>query len=84
MLPASLLRRIAQLAGVHLYVETEDVVWAARDMVAVCVREAGPREISLPRKGDVRDLYSGAQIGKDIDVFEAQFEDRGTRVFVIE
>ncbi len=84
MLPAALMRRIAQFAGVHMYIDTEDVVWAARDLVAVCVKEAGPRRITLPRSGTVCDLYTGTKVGEDVDSFEADFANRATRVFVVQ
>ena len=84
MLPASLLRRIALHAGVHLYIETEDVVWASQDLVAVSVREPGTRSVRLPRRATVRDLYTGEQVGRDTDAFEADFADRATRVFALE
>ena len=82
MLPAALIRRIAQVAGVHLYIDTEDVVWAAKELVAVSVKEPGTRTIRLPGKAKVRDLYTGAEIGESLDAFEAEFADRATRVFV--
>jgi hypothetical protein len=81
MLPASLLRRIARLGGVHQYIETEDVVWASREMVAVCVKEPGPRKIALPRPAFVRDLYSSQEIAKSANSFEASFGRRSTRLF---
>ena len=84
MLPPRLMRNIAQFAGVHTYIETEDVVWASKSMVAVCVKDAGKRVVRLPRKADVRDLYSGESVGKGVDAFEADFADRATRVFVME
>jgi len=84
MLPPRLMRNIAQVAGVHAYIETEDVVWASKSMVAVCVKDAGKRVVRLPRKANVRDLYSGESVGQGVDVFEADFADRATRVFVME
>ncbi|NLX97283.1 MAG: hypothetical protein GXY83_14005, partial [Rhodopirellula sp.] len=84
LLPAALLRQIARQAGVHLYVETDDVVWAARDLVAVCVKDPGSRKIRLPRKATVLDLFLGEKIGAGIDVFQAEFPGGATRVFVIE
>jgi hypothetical protein len=83
-LPTSLLRRIAQLAGVHTYTDTEHVVWASRSLLAVCVQQPGKRTIKLPRKANVRDLYTGAEIGKGMEQFEADFADHATRVFVLE
>ncbi|MFA5193635.1 MAG: beta-galactosidase [Verrucomicrobiia bacterium] len=84
LLPASLLRRVAELAGVHLYIGSEDVVWASRQLLAVSVKEAGTRKIALPRKANVRDFYRGTKIGDGIDSFDVNFEDHATRVFVVE
>lgn len=83
LLPSALLRRIAEAAGVHEYITTEDVVWASQDLVAVCVKDPGRRTISLPRKADVTDLYSGEKLGTAVDRIEADFADRATRVFVL-
>ena len=84
MLPTRLMRNIAQFAGVHTYIDTEDVVWASKSMVAVCVKDAGKRTVRLPNKANVRDLYSGETVGKGVTSFEAGFADRATRVFVVE
>jgi hypothetical protein len=84
LLPASLLRRLAQRAGVHCYVDTEDVIWASRDLLAVSVHQAGPRTIRLPRTADVSDLYDGSVIAGGVDSFQADFADRSTRVFVLQ
>jgi hypothetical protein len=80
---AELLRRLAQEAGVHLYVDTQDVVWADRDLVAVCVREGGERTIHLPRRADVADLYTGAEVARGATDFRADFKPLATRVFVL-
>ena len=84
MLPTRLMRNIVQSAGVHTYIDTEDVVWASKEMVAVCVKDAGKRVVRLPRKANVRDLYSGEIVGKGLKSFEADFADRATRVFAVE
>jgi len=84
LLPAALMRRIARRAGVHLYLETDDIVWATRDVLAVSVKDPGTRTIRLPRKAKVRDLYAGKTVGETIDSFQAEFRSRATRVFVLE
>ncbi len=83
LLPTPLLQRLADLAGVHRYIDTEDVVWAVRDFVAVCVNRAGEREIRLPREAAVTDLYTGRQLSPRARSFRAQFDERATRVFVL-
>jgi hypothetical protein len=83
-LPGTVLRRLAAMAGVHLYVDTPDVVWASRSLLGVSVQEAGTRTIRLPREAQVRDLYTGETIGARVRSFEAHFGDHATRVFACE
>jgi len=82
LLPAPLLRRLAQHARVHLYVDTDDVVWASHDLVAISVQRGGTRTVQLPRASDVRDFYRGVEIGRGVRSFRADFQDHETRVFV--
>ncbi len=82
LLPAPLLRRLAQHARVHLYVDTEDVVWASHDLVAISVHRGGTRTVRIPRAADVRDLYRRVEIGRGVRYFPADFDDHETRVFV--
>ncbi len=84
MLPTRLMRNIAQLAGAHTYIGTEDVVWASKSLVAVCVKDAGKRTVTLPKKANVRDLYTDVVVGRGVSSFEADFADHATRVFVVE
>ncbi|MDX9868715.1 MAG: hypothetical protein RBT78_12415 [Kiritimatiellia bacterium] len=83
MLPARLMRNLARAAGGHRYIDSEDVVWASKNLLAVCARDAGKRVIRLPGKADVRDLYTGETVGKDVTVFEAEFGKNATRVFTV-
>jgi len=83
-LPVWFLQRLADEAGVHRYIETEDVVWACRNLVAVSVHRPGRRTIRLPRRAaQVTDLWSGRTVAVDSDRFEAEFDARTTRVFVL-
>jgi hypothetical protein len=63
-LPAALLRQLAAQAGVHCYLrkpEPNDVIYASRSLVALCVSEPGPRCVVLPRACDVFDLFDGSK-----------------------
>ncbi len=84
LLPASLLRRLARRAGVHTYVDTEDVVWASHDLLAVSVHQSGPRTIHLPRPSAVTDLYEGSAITNRADSFPVDFPAHATRVFALQ
>lgn len=83
LMPAPLLRRIAKLAGVHSYVDTEDVVWASSGVVSVSVKDAGERLIRLRQPSEVRDLFSGKLIAKRAAEFRAAFGALQTRAFAV-
>lgn len=80
---ASVLRTLAQEAGVHFYIDTEDVVWASRQLVAVCVNQGGQRTVRLPHRGSVEDLYTGEKVASGVTEFRADFAPRQTRVFIV-
>ncbi len=59
MVPAGLLRNLARLAGVHVYSDSDDVLYADDRFLALHTRYAGPRRLCLPRVCDVHDLFAG-------------------------
>jgi hypothetical protein len=64
-LPATRLRELATLSGVHCYLrkpQPNDVIYANRSVLAVCVSEPGLRCVTLPRACDVFDLFEGAKL----------------------
>ncbi len=82
--PATLLRQFADQAGVHGYTAPGDVVWACHDLVAVCVKDAGSRQIRLPRQvAQVVDLYTGRTVAENATEFTTDFADRATRIFLL-
>lgn len=83
LLPASLLRRFAERAGVHLYLDTDDVLWATKELLGVCAAKGGPRRISLPQPATVMDLDTGVVLARKAGTFSADFTENATRVFVV-
>ncbi len=77
-LPAGLLRTVARKAGVHLYIDTEDIVWASRDLLAISVNAAGPRTVRLPRPCRVVDLWSGQHVADNTAEFTVEIPEKGT------
>ncbi|MBQ4479245.1 MAG: beta-galactosidase [Victivallales bacterium] len=73
-------------AGVHRYIETADQVWATRDLLGICVKEAGERAIRLPSPATMlHDAYTGEDFTPDADgVFHVDFAPLSTRLFVIQ
>jgi len=61
--PAKLLRNILRGAGVHLYSDTDDVILADSDFLAVTATSAGAKTIRLPKAQKVVDALSGEPVG---------------------
>jgi hypothetical protein len=61
-LPTAVLRRLAREAGVHLYSEADDVVYALPGLLAVHTACPGTRTISLRAPAVVCDAFTGAVV----------------------
>lgn len=59
-LPESLLRTLAEKAGVHFYTDLLCPVWASRDLLMIHTAESGRHTIRLRRPADVRMLLGSA------------------------
>ena len=60
--PAPLLRNVAREAGVHLYDEAGDVVYASRGLVAIHYASSGPRTLRFPPGKRIRDPWTGREL----------------------
>ncbi|MHB1355606.1 MAG: hypothetical protein ACYCZF_06485 [Anaerolineae bacterium] len=80
-LPSALLRRIAQGAGVHIYSDQNDIIYANRQFIGVCVDNGGTRTISLPQKSDVYDLLADTTIATGVSEFTIDLPARQTGLY---
>ncbi|MCD6521002.1 MAG: hypothetical protein J7M05_13870 [Anaerolineae bacterium] len=80
-LPPSLLREIARYAHVHLYSEGEDVLYADHAYVAIHTVRAGWKEIHLPRRADVWEVFTRRQVGRNCTAFRDWFNSGDTRFY---
>ncbi len=81
-LPAGVLRGIARYAGVHLYNEDGDVLYATREMLGVHTAGGGDRVYRLPEKvAQVYDLFEKREIARDTDEFRVELAPASTRLF---
>jgi hypothetical protein len=82
-LPPGVLREIARYAGVHLFCESEDVVYADHNYVAIHTLRAGTHTLRLPEPGhyDVWEVYSQRQVGADCIKFSDHIEAGATSVY---
>ena len=84
-LPAPVLRGIARAAGVHIYSDAGDVLYANRSLVGVHSPAGGKRTIRLPRRARaVIDLFTGEIVGRDTAEIGLTLPPRSTSLFRIE
>ncbi len=58
-LPSSILRDLALDAGVHVYAEPGDAVYACKELVGIRAGSPGRHSVHLPAAADVYDCFSG-------------------------
>ncbi len=81
-LPPQLLRGIARFAGVHLYSEDGDVLYATRELLSVHTVGGGARIFRLPQPVEVvYDLFADQAIARDVQAFDVELVPASTRLF---
>jgi hypothetical protein len=81
-LPAPVLRGIARYAGVHLYNDDGDVLYATPELLSVHTVSGGAREFRLPRKVEVvYDLFNERVIARGAASFHIELPPASTALF---
>lgn len=76
------LRHVAQNAGVHVFIDGDDNLYASRDVVSIHANHAGRKTIRLPQICDVVDVFSGEVVAREANSFEITMDAFETRVFL--
>jgi hypothetical protein len=81
-IPSPVLRGIARFAGVHLYSEDGDVLYATRQLLGIHTIGGGQRDLKLPgRVQVVYDLFEGRVIARDADHFQVHLQPASTALY---
>jgi hypothetical protein len=81
-LPASVLRGVARYAGVHLYNEQGDVLYATPQLLGVHTLAGGERTFRLPEAVEVvYDLFDKKEIVRDSDQFQVVLPPVSTALY---
>ena len=81
-IPAPVLRGLARNAGVHLYSEDGDVLYATPTLLSVHSVAGGPRTFKLPRTAEVvYDLFNRRIIARDTAEFQVDLEPASTVLY---
>ena len=80
------LRALCNYAGVHLYSDTDDELFANTSYVMLHTRKGGDKVIRLPKgKYNVTELYTGKKLGKGVSKFTDPKVPAGTtRLYLLE
>lgn len=81
-IPAPVLRGIARWAGVHLYNEQGDVLYATPQLLAVHTTAGGERTFRLPRPVEVvYDLFEQQEVARETDQFQVRLAPLSTVLY---
>jgi hypothetical protein len=81
VLPAACLRALARRAGVHLYNDQDDTLYASRSFLTLSAHLAGRRFIKLTWPTNVFDPFSGKRLWHDVSEFEREFDAKETVIW---
>ncbi|MCC7357922.1 MAG: beta-galactosidase [Anaerolineales bacterium] len=81
-LPAPVLRGVARWAGVHLYSEAGDVLYATPELLSVHTVAGGPRTFHLPRSVElVHDLFNDRPLARNAATFDVTLAPASTALY---
>lgn len=82
-MPPELLRNIAEFAGLHVYNDTNDVMFFNKSLIAIHAASTGIKKIKLPRQAKVTSMWDNQKTGK-IDVIERSMKTGENALYMIE
>jgi hypothetical protein len=80
-LSSEVVRAIARVAGVHLYLENDDVVYASEGFLTVHSSKTERKHIKLPRKVSAYEVYEDAYYCKGATEFYCDMKYGETKTF---
>ena len=83
-LSADIARELARLAGVHIYTEENDVLYANNSYLTFHAATSGKKTVKLPKAATVREVYSGKIFAENSKSFEFELLKGETLMFEIQ
>jgi hypothetical protein len=84
-IPADVLGKVYSHAGVHRYVECDDVISANESWLMIHTRTAGMKNVKLPsRCRKVTEITTERVVGENVDEFAIELPQFATAVFLLE
>ena len=83
ILSSEFVREFAKYAGVHIYCESDDVLYTDGNTLTIHASTNGVKAISLPKLATVEDLYTGELVGDSVKAFSVQMKKGDTKTYYI-
>lgn len=80
---APVLRGIARKAGVNIYIDRYDDIYVNRSFLGIHTDRPGPRQITLPKKTDVYDVYLERPVASQVSEFSVQIDGRSSVLYFL-
>ncbi len=80
---ADIVRELARLAGVHIYTEDNDVLYANNSYITFHAATTGKKTLKLPREATLREVYSGKIYAENTDIVNFELLKGETLMFEI-
>jgi hypothetical protein len=81
--PSSILRELLRSAGVHIYIDSDDVLYTNESFIAIHTAKGGEKNIRLPREREVWDAFEGRRIGR-VKEWKMEIPAHQTLLFLLE
>jgi len=82
-IPSSILRGLALDAGVHMYADPGNAVYACKELVGIRAGKSGRHSVYLPDAADVYDCFSGELLGRSTDQVTLALEKGETALLYV-
>ena len=83
LLDTAFLRETARAAGVHIYMESGDNLFAGGDVLSLHAITPGTKTIRLPRATDAVEIYTGEVLGRHTDTLTLEMNSFDTKVILL-
>ncbi len=80
-IPPPVMRTLFKNAGVHIYSDSEDVIYANHSMIAISASSRGEKTLSLPHTATLVDALTGEQLQPVDGAFRMFLKRHETRIF---
>lgn len=81
LMPSSVLRAAAKEAKVHLYLDSDNVVYHNKSLLGIHTKTADRKTVRLPGKRDIYDIFENKLVGRQIDQFELDAPAGKTKLY---